>query len=83
MTTMNIMINNYRSNFMTKKEYFNDIKNRANVQLFNIKNSQVGTNDIDIIKTALKNLVFYADKQLEKLENKNNKNEKANEKEEK
>ena len=83
MTTMNIMINNYRSNFMTKKEYFNDIKNRANVQLFNIKNSQVGNNDLDIIKTALKNLVFYADKQLEKLENKNNKNEKANEKEEK
>ena len=59
---------------MTKKEYFNDLKNRANVQLFNIKNSQVGNNDPDIIKTALKNLVFYADKQLEKLETKNEKN---------
>lgn len=57
------------------KVYFNDIKRKAEIQLFNLEHSGINSLDPNIIKMALKNLVFYTDKKLEKL---NAKSEKDN-----
>lgn len=46
-------------------KYFTELKNKANMQLFNIKNgASISTLDLNIIKVALENLVTYADKRL-------------------
>lgn len=49
------------------KVYFTNLKTQANVQLFNLKHTGMSNLDPVIVEKALKNLVFYADKQIDKL----------------
>lgn len=59
-----------KNNKVNSKTYFSNLKLTASTQLFNLEKSGLNSLDPEIIKIALKNLVFYADKKLEKMDSK-------------
>lgn len=53
---------------VSSKEYFANIKQKAEINLFNLDHSGLSNIDLNIVKLALKNLIFYTEKKLSKLD---------------
>ena len=53
---------------VSSKEFFANIKQKAEINLFNLDHSGLSNIDPNIVKLALKNLIFYTEKKLSKLD---------------